>query len=113
MERALPQLEARLHLLQSQYDSMVLPDEDEVQGYLELLERLATIQCELRAHLTAPKHSLPFLQPGRLVRVVPASQPQPVEHLMPSFSGVSENEVIAHGAAFGDKSVGCVQPNQA
>ena len=39
-------------------------------------QQLDKLRGEVRAIVAAPKHCLPFLQPGRLVRVLPPEQPQ-------------------------------------
>jgi ATP-dependent RNA helicase DOB1 len=69
-----------------------------------LLERLAQLQAELRALLMAPQYSLPFLQPGRLIRVLP--EPRFPGHELPSFAEWTDEDVAAAGAAFGDKQAG-------
>lgn len=38
-------------------------------------QQLEKLRGEIRAVVTTPKHCLPFLQPGRLVRVLPPEQP--------------------------------------
>ena len=38
-------------------------------------QQLEKLRGEVRAIVTAPKNCLPFLQPGRLVRVLPPEQP--------------------------------------
>ena len=71
-----------------------------------LLERLAQIQAEVRELLMSPRHSLPFLQPGRLVRVLP--EVRPAGHELPSFADLSDEEVTSAAAFFGDKNAGRV-----
>lgn len=43
----------------------------QVESYLALLEQLAELCAGLREATCAPRHVLPFLQPGRLVRMMP------------------------------------------
>jgi hypothetical protein len=43
----------------------------QVERYLALLAQYASLCAELRVAMDAPRHCLPFLQPGRLVRVMP------------------------------------------
>jgi hypothetical protein len=45
------------------------PPHTQVSSYHAMLCRLSELQADLRALTTAPKNCLPFLQPGRLVRV--------------------------------------------
>ena len=69
-----------------------------------LLERLVQLQFEMRGLLMAPQHSLPFLQPGRLVRVLP--EPSLPDRALPSFADWTDEEVTAAGTHFGDKEAG-------
>lgn len=48
-----------------------IEDADDVERFLALLVQLAAQSAELRTCVNAPRHVLPFLQPGRLVRVMP------------------------------------------
>ena len=41
-----------------------------MESYLALLQQMAGLQADLRTAVLAPQHCLPFLQPGRLVRVL-------------------------------------------
>ncbi|EFN51100.1 hypothetical protein CHLNCDRAFT_141429 [Chlorella variabilis] len=75
MERALPQLEARVRRLEAERDGLVIEQEESVKEYLALSQQLAKLRAETRAIVAAPQHCLPFLQPGRLVRVLPPEQP--------------------------------------
>ncbi|KAI3427412.1 hypothetical protein D9Q98_010327 [Chlorella vulgaris] len=76
MERALPELEARVAKLEAQRDALVVEQEESVTEYLKLSQQLAKLREEMRAVVTAPQHCLPFLQPGRLVRVLPPEHAQ-------------------------------------
>ena len=98
------QLEARLALLRGQYDSLLVPDEAAVASYMNLLERHCEISSELRSVLSAPQYIIPFLQPGRLIRVL--TEPHHTGHPLPSFALLSDGDIEAAGAAFGQKNVG-------
>lgn len=50
---------------------MQIENEEGVLQYAALLEQQAQIRADLRSIITQPKHALPFLQPGRLVSVMP------------------------------------------
>eukprot|EP00798_Chlamydomonas_sp_ICE-L_P020959 gene20959-27812_t len=93
VERSLPKLEENVQMLKNQRDAVEIEDEDqvegflgllEVEGFLGLLEQYAQLQDELRASINAPQHSLPFLQPGRLVRLLPT--PYDPSSPVPDFS---------------------------
>ena len=68
-ERALPALEAQAAALEVERNGVVVQDEPRVQEYLALEQQLRKLRGELRHTTVAPRHSLPFLQPGRLVQV--------------------------------------------
>lgn len=47
----------------------VIPDEDQVAEYYEYRQQLDQMAADFREVITHPTYSLPFLQPGRLVKV--------------------------------------------
>ena len=49
--------------------AIVIPDEESIADYYELRQQLAILNKDLRDVLNHPTYALPFLQPGRLVRV--------------------------------------------
>ena len=51
-------------------DAVEIDEEPRVAEYLALLRQAATQRGALRSATFAPKHALPFLQPGRLVRLL-------------------------------------------
>ncbi|GFR46723.1 hypothetical protein Agub_g8346 [Astrephomene gubernaculifera] len=83
-ERALPSLEARVAALEAQRDAIVVPEEADVRQYYNLLEQLVAQRAALRAALNVPSAALPFLQPGRLVRLLP--EPPELMRPLPDFS---------------------------
>mmetsp|Transcript_5957 Transcript_5957/g.15823 ORF Transcript_5957/g.15823 Transcript_5957/m.15823 type:complete len:1086 (-) Transcript_5957:281-3538(-) len=101
MERSLPQLEARTEALRVQRDAIEVEDAVEVERYLALLEQYASLCGELRSAMDAPRHCLPFLQPGRLVRVMPEAY-DPKEPL-PQF-GSMERLPVPDGVSSDDMS---------
>jgi len=50
-------------------DSIVIPDEPLVAEYYEYRQQLDQMGRDFREVITHPNYSLPFLQPGRLVKV--------------------------------------------
>lgn len=48
---------------------MVIPEEDNIASYYELRQQLETYSKDMRDVINHPAHCLPFLQPGRLVRI--------------------------------------------
>jgi ATP-dependent RNA helicase DOB1 len=58
-----------LRALDEQRASIVIPDEDNIADYYDLRQQLDILNKDLRDVLNHPTYALPFLQPGRLVRV--------------------------------------------
>jgi len=50
-------------------DSIVVPDEELVTQYYEYRQQLDQMTADFREVVHHPSYSLPFLQPGRLVKV--------------------------------------------
>ncbi|XP_062509279.1 exosome RNA helicase MTR4-like [Corticium candelabrum] len=69
-EAAIPSLEEKLHLLEHEQTAIVINDEKQAMAYYRIRQQLEKLKKELHAYITRPKYCLPFLQPGRLVRVV-------------------------------------------
>ncbi|KAK9804329.1 hypothetical protein WJX72_007219 [[Myrmecia] bisecta] len=69
-ERAVPALVRSLAAAQAQYDSIVIEAEEQVAQYAGLLQQLERTRADLRAVVNSPKYCLPFLQPGRLVKLL-------------------------------------------
>ena len=66
---------------------MQIEDEPRVADYLALAQQAAGQRASLRAATFAPKHALPFLQPGRLVRLLaPKAASGAAEHADSNFA---------------------------
>jgi hypothetical protein len=65
--------------MQAERDAVQIEDEERVAEYLALSQQLGKLRRELRRVVCAPQHALPFLQPGRLVRVLPPAAEQPAQ----------------------------------
>jgi ATP-dependent RNA helicase DOB1 len=50
-------------------DEMVIPDEKEVADYYAIRKQLDQMAADFREIVTHPSYSIPFLQPGRLVKI--------------------------------------------
>jgi ATP-dependent RNA helicase DOB1 len=50
-------------------DEMVIPDEKEVADYYAVRKQLDQMAADFREIVTHPSYSIPFLQPGRLVKI--------------------------------------------
>jgi len=58
-----------LRQLEQARKEFVIDDEETIADYYEIREQLDTFKSDLRAVVNHPQYCLPFLQPGRLVRV--------------------------------------------
>lgn len=67
---ALPQLQDRVLKLEEEKDAIHIEDEDNIKNYYGLLEQNRKLRGEIRKIVLSPQHALPFLQPGRLARVL-------------------------------------------
>ncbi|KAG0244204.1 ATP-dependent RNA helicase mtr4 [Actinomortierella wolfii] len=65
----IPQLEKQLAALEAEKESMVFEDEAGLAKYHEIREQLEALGRDVRDVINHPSHSLPFMQPGRAVKV--------------------------------------------
>ncbi|KAJ2831705.1 ATP-dependent RNA helicase mtr4 [Coemansia erecta] len=65
----IPKLEARAEELQAEVAVMRIEDEPAVKRFYDLRTQLDQMSADMTKVLIHPSHSLPFLQPGRFVRV--------------------------------------------
>ncbi|KAG0569232.1 hypothetical protein KC19_6G075600 [Ceratodon purpureus] len=70
-DRALPKLQKRVKDAEEERHSIVIEEEEQVKEYRNLLEQLHSLRADIRSVAFAPRYSLPYLQPGRLVQIVP------------------------------------------
>lgn len=62
-------LQLELKTEEESKNTTVIPDESLVSEYYEIRQQLDQMAADFRAVITHPTYSLPFLQPGRLVKV--------------------------------------------
>ncbi|XP_022092267.1 superkiller viralicidic activity 2-like 2 [Acanthaster planci] len=65
----IPELFDKLKKLEEEYNQMEIPQEESVEAYYKIRQQLNKLGREIQAFITKPKYCLPFLQPGRLVKV--------------------------------------------
>ena len=58
-----------LKTLESDYTSMIIPNEDNVATYYKIRQQLDHLGREVQSYIHRPQYILPYLQPGRLVYV--------------------------------------------
>uniref|UniRef100_A0A673CD73 Exosome RNA helicase MTR4 n=2 Tax=Sphaeramia orbicularis TaxID=375764 RepID=A0A673CD73_9TELE len=67
--RALPGVVEKIKKLEEQYHKIDIPNEESVVTYFKIRQQLAKLGKDIQEFIHKPKHCLPFLQPGRLVKV--------------------------------------------
>ncbi|KAI4875221.1 hypothetical protein NFI96_010690 [Prochilodus magdalenae] len=67
--RAVPGVLDQLKKLEEVYNAIEIPNEDSVVTYYKIRQQLAKLSKEIEEYVRKPKYCLPFLQPGRLVKV--------------------------------------------
>nr|XP_054764281.1 exosome RNA helicase MTR4-like [Lytechinus pictus] len=66
---AIPELFEKLRKLEEEYNAMVIPQEDSVESYYKIRQQLKKLAKDIQGFITKPKYCLPFMQPGRMVKV--------------------------------------------
>uniref|UniRef100_A0A8C3AZ63 Exosome RNA helicase MTR4 n=1 Tax=Cyclopterus lumpus TaxID=8103 RepID=A0A8C3AZ63_CYCLU len=67
--RALPGVVEKMKKYEEQYHKIEIPNEESVFTYYKIRQQLAKLGNEIQEFIHKPKYCLPFLQPGRLVKV--------------------------------------------
>ncbi|KAJ3214758.1 ATP-dependent RNA helicase mtr4, partial [Clydaea vesicula] len=66
----IPELERELSILEDRKEKLMIDDEDQVARYYDLKQQLNQYVRDFRDVITNPNFCLPFLQPGRLFKIV-------------------------------------------
>lgn len=67
--RAVPGVLEKMKKLEGMYNVIEIPNEESVVTYYKIRQQLAKLGKEIEEFIQKPKYCLPFLQPGRLVKV--------------------------------------------
>eukprot|EP00066_Takifugu_rubripes_P002974 XP_003965234.1 PREDICTED: superkiller viralicidic activity 2-like 2 [Takifugu rubripes] len=67
--RALPGVVEKIKKYEEQYHTIEIPNQESVVTYFKIRQQLAKLGKEIQEFIHRPKYCLPFLQPGRLVKV--------------------------------------------
>lgn len=67
--RAVPGVVEKMKKLEEEYNAIRIPNEESVVTYYKIRQQLAKLGKEIEEFIHKPRYCLPFLQPGRLVRV--------------------------------------------
>lgn len=62
---------------QADRDAIKIEDEEQVSKYAELQQQEAESRSLIRSMVMQPRYALPFLQPGRLARVLTSAESSP------------------------------------
>jgi len=60
---------AELKGLEESYNAIEIPNEDQIASYYKIRQQLDVLSKQLLSFIQKPQYLLPFLQPGRLVKV--------------------------------------------
>ena len=72
---------------QARADAISIPTQEQVESFQATLDAASLLRAQIRAYVHAPTTALPFLQPGRLVRLLADTSPaEPGEH--PALAGL-------------------------
>lgn len=70
-EKVLPQLEARVAALEADHDAIIIEDEELIELYADLQKQRMKLKASILQTVYDAKYALPFLQPGRLIKILP------------------------------------------
>jgi len=60
---------AELKSLEESHNAIEIPNEDQIASYYKIRQQLDSLSKQLLSFIQRPQYLLPFLQPGRLVKV--------------------------------------------
>lgn len=66
---AIPELYAKAKASQNALDQLHVPRENQIASYYNIRDELKMLSKQFQSYLTKPQYLVPFLQPGRLVKV--------------------------------------------
>lgn len=65
----IPDLYQKVCQLQEEYNSLVVPKEAQAESYYHIRTQLDALGKTYLYHVTKPQHLIPFLQPGRMIKI--------------------------------------------
>jgi len=60
---------AELKNLEASHNAIEIANEDQITSYYKIRQQLDNLSKQLLSYIQKPQHLLPFLQPGRLIKV--------------------------------------------
>lgn len=68
-QASIPEKYSKVQELQKQVEEFVIEDETSIASYHHIRDQLDTLAKQFRQWITKPQYLIPFLQPGRLVKI--------------------------------------------
>jgi len=68
-ENSVHSMEDELKQLEEEYESLDIQKEDQIAEYYNIQSQLKNLNQDMKVVITHPTYALPFMQPGRLVRI--------------------------------------------
>lgn len=65
----IPELYQKVCQLQEDYDSLIVPKEPQAESYYHIRTQLESLGKVYQSYITQPQYLIPFLQPGRMVKI--------------------------------------------
>lgn len=66
-DRAIPELEKEVKVLEEERDSMIIEEEDSLKNYYNLIQQYKSLKEEVRDIVMSPKYCIPYLKYGRVL----------------------------------------------
>ncbi|PRP82873.1 hypothetical protein PROFUN_04736 [Planoprotostelium fungivorum] len=70
VDRGIPVIKEKIKMLEAKRDDIEIKNENQISNYFELEKTLDQIQSDIRKIIVQPVHILPFLQPGRMIKII-------------------------------------------
>lgn len=52
-----------------EYNNLIVENEDQIASYYNIRQELDSLGVQFRSYITKPEYLVPFLQPGRLIKI--------------------------------------------
>lgn len=68
-QACIPSLYDKVKQLQNNYDDIFIDNYNQISSYHDIREQLERLNTDYRKYITTPQYLLPFLQPGRMIKI--------------------------------------------
>nr|CAD7458150.1 unnamed protein product [Timema tahoe] len=69
-QTSIPELISKFQKLEIEHDNVIIPQYDQVSSYCSIQDQLNRLRKQMHSYITKPEYLVPFLQPGRMVKVI-------------------------------------------